>query len=338
MAAPRRAAVLLAACLTLGAVALPSAPGAGAAPQGSPQPLALTMAGTNGAGRIVSPGRACSDGGTGNYRHFSISGPLAAGVLAQLTGTLDGSLDVHHDGQEPPVGPVAGGAFLLGTQSHVTLSNYRGAVQMVLQGGQCSSPASPLSFGADGHQVNAGPFTGTFAVTTDPATTNGSYTGATGSGTYTLSAGVAPGADNPWSLALNGNISIREPALTATVVSTFWGNLGLDYVTRVISVTYQVTNSGTGDSFGATLVSTSSPTNGVTPLGPQPQALGDLPAGQSRQVTVRYRLGLLGPCAVVILNCKFSSVVNVSLPDALDVAATRSATLPITAPALPPPL
>jgi hypothetical protein len=323
--------------LIVGATSLPLSAVA-AAPQGSPQPLVVSVSGTNGVGRIMTPGRACSAGGTGNYRHYGISTSLAPGALSQLTGTLDGSLDIHHDGQEPPVGPVQGGAFLLGTQSHVTLSNYRGAVQLLLQGGQCASPTSPLTFSADGHQVNAGPFTGSFAVNADPSTTNGSYTGTTGSGTYTLSAGIAPGADNPWSLALNGTISIREPALQATVASVFWGNLGLDYVTRTVSVTYQVTNSGTGDAFGASLVSTSSPTNGVTPLGPQPQALGDLPAGQSAQVTVRYQFGLLAPCALVILNCKFSSVVTVSLPDALDVAATRNATLPVSAPALPPPL
>jgi hypothetical protein len=40
----------------------------------------------------------------------------------------------------------------------------------------------------------------------------------------------------------------------------------------------------------------------------------------------------------VILNCNFSSVVNVSLPDALDVPSTPSSTLPVTAPVLPPPL
>ncbi len=336
------AAAVLTTCLGLIVTVVPTlAPaiaGAAPAPQGSPQPLAVTMVGSNGVGRIMSPGRACADGGTGNYRHYSISALLPSGVLSQLTGTLDGSVDVHHDGQEPPVGPVQGGAFLLGTQTHVTLSNTRGAVQLVLQGGQCTSPTSPLTFSADGHQINAGPFTGAFTVSPDPSTTNGSYTGATGSGTYTLSAGVAPGADNPWNLALNGSLAIREPALTVTAVSVFWGNLGLDYVTRTVSVTYQVTNSGAGDAFGTSLVSTSSPTNGVTPIGPQPQALGDLPAGQTTQVTVRYQFGLLAPCAVVILNCKFSSVVTVSLPDALDVGATRSATVAITAPALPPPL
>ena len=119
------------------------------------------------------------------------------------------------------------GASWLGAQTHVTLSNYRGAVQLVLQGGQCTSATAPLSFSADGHQINAGPFSGSFAVSTDPSTTNGSYTVATGSGTYTLSAGIAPGADNPWSLALNGTISIREPALTVTVLDTLLGQPGI---------------------------------------------------------------------------------------------------------------
>jgi hypothetical protein len=286
----------------------------------------------------MTPGRPCSDGGTGGYRHYSIDAPIPSGVLSQLTGTLRGSLDVHHDGQEPPTGPVQGGAFLLGSQSHVTLTNDRGAVQLLLQGGQCGSPSAPLSFSADGHQISAGPFNGTFSITTDQATTNGAYRMATGSGTYTLTAGVAPGANNSWSLALNGNLSILEPALTATVTRTFWGNLGLDYATRMVSVTYQITNSGKGDAYNTSLVSTSSPTNDVTALGPQPQPLGDLLAGQSTQVTVRYRLGLLSPCTAVILNCNFTSMVNVALPDALDVPATSSATLPVTAPALPPPL
>jgi hypothetical protein len=311
---------------------------ANAAGQGTPQPLTTSLSGSNGVGSIVAPGRACSDGGSGSYRHYSIDAPLPGGVLSQLTGSLRGTLDVHHDGQEPPVGPVQGGAFLLGTQSHVTLTNYRGAVQLLLKGGQCGSPTSPLTFSPDGHQITAGPFTGTFAVNTDPSTTNGSYRGSTGSGTYTLTAGIAPGADNAWSLALNGAISILEPTLAVTVDHTFWGNLGLDYATRIVSVTYKVVNNGPGDAYGASLVSTSSPTNDVQALGPQPQPLGDLLNGQSTFVTVRYHLGLLSPCQAVILNCTFSTVVNLSSPDALDVPAAPSATLSATAPSVPPPL
>jgi hypothetical protein len=338
-------------------------PSATAAPQGNPQPLnvlntspATPLAGTNGVGRIMVPGRTCSEGGSGNYRHYSFDGPIPAGVLSQLTGTLRGSVDVHHDGVEPPVGPVSGGAFLLGDQNHVTLTNYRGAVQLILHGGQCTSATSPLTFSADGHQIAAGPFNGKWDITSDIGSTNGAYRSASGSGSYTLTAGVAPGADNPWSLQLSGNISILEPKLTATVVKTFWGNLGLDYATRIVSVTYQITNTGTttskGDAFNTAVSNWSSPTNDVHPLGPStqalgdqlhpqppsPQPLGDLLSGQSTQVTLRYQLGLLSPCLLVILNCNFTSVVTMSGPDALDVPGTFSSTLPVTAPNLPPPL
>ncbi len=107
---------------------------------------------------------------------------------------------------------------------------------------------------------------------------------------------------------------------------------------RNVSVTYQVTNSGPGDSYGDTLVSTSSTTPGVTPLGITPQPLGDLAAGASTTVTVRYNLGLLAPCTLVILNCKFASTLTATMPDALDVPSTLSASTPVSAPTLPPPL
>jgi hypothetical protein len=315
--------------------------GAKAAPQGSPQPLNVTVSdatGTTSAGRIMAPGRPCTDGGSGAYRHYSITSPLSPGVFGQIPGTIDGSIDVHHDGTEPPTGAVSGGAFLLGDQTHATLSNYRGALQVLLHGGRCGSTTAPISFDPTGHVVSAGPFTGSFDVNTTPGTTNGAYRGATGHGTYTLNAGVAPGANNKWSLVLNGNISILEPTLTATVVSSFWGDLGIDYAFRIVTVTYNVTNNGPGDAYNTALASTSSPTNDVTALGPQPQALGDLLAGQSQIVTVRYRLGLLSPCTLVILNCSFTSVVTMSGADALDVPGTFVSTLPVTAPTLPPPL
>jgi hypothetical protein len=286
----------------------------------------------------MAPGRACADGGSGAYRHYSITSPIPSGAFAQIPGTIDGSIDVHHDGTEPPTGPVTGGAFLLGDQSHATLTNYRGAVQVLLHGGQCGSPTSPISFDPTGHVVTAGPFSGTWDVNTTPGTTNGAYRSATGTGGYTLTAGVAPGADNAWTLTLNGQISILEPNLVATVVATYWGDLGLDYALRKVSVTYKVTNTGPGDAYGTSLVSTASPTNGVVAEGPPNQPLGDLQNGQSELVSVKYQLGLLSPCQLVILNCNFSTVVNMSGPDALDVPGSFSSTLPVTAPALPPPL
>jgi hypothetical protein len=66
--------------------------------------------------------------------------------------------------------------------------------------------------------------------------------------------------------------------------------------------------------------------------------LGDLASGASTDVTVRYNLGLLAPCALVILNCSFSTTLTATMPDALDVSSTDSASAQVTAPNLPPPL
>ena len=308
---------------------------AGAATGSGPQNLTFSVSGANGVGSIVNPGLPCASGGQGNYRDFTVSAPLPGGVLSNLAGDLRASLDVQHDGVEPPVGPVTTNAFLLGSASHVTLSNQRGTVQLALTSGTCAKPTLPF----DGTTI--GPATVTWAI--DPASTGntGSYRNATGSGTLLLQAALGPGADNPWSMAVGagqGKIAVLQPALGISVVNTFWGNLGLDYALRNVSVTYRITNSGPGDAFGVVLASTSSPTNGVTPLGPTPQTLGDLASGASTTVTVAYHLDLLAPCALVVLSCKFDSKLTATMPDALDVPSTQTATAPITAPNLPPPL
>ena len=46
-------------------------------------------------------------------------------------------------------------------------------------------------------------------------------------------------------------------------------------------------------------------------------------AGQSATFTVRYQLGLLSPCTLVILNCTFATTVTMSMPDALDTPDPR---------------
>lgn len=305
----------------------------------TPQPLTVSATGTNAVGRIVDPGRRCADGGSGQYRHVGVESPLPitpnAVITAAAPGFIRGTFDVHHDGDEPvgtPISPSANQAFLQGTESHVTLSNQRGAVQLRLSAGNCATPT--LSF--DGHTVSGA---GTWKI--DPVGTNGDYQGATGTGTFNLSLGVAPGADNPWSLSLNGNISVPQPSLKVEVVSTTWGNLGVDYVTRRVTVTYRVTNTGPGDTFGAVMTNTSSPTPGVTPLGPQPQPLGDLRNGESTTFSVRYAFTLLaGPCQLIILGCEFDTRVAVSMPDVLDKADVPppSATNHVKAPTFPPPL
>jgi hypothetical protein len=306
-----------------------------AAPAGGVPPthtLSLTATGANGVNSIMSPALSCADGGQGNYRNELIEAPLPAGILGQVAGDVRGNLNVNHDGVEPPVGAVTNNAFLLGNTSRVSLSNQRGAMQLQLSAGTCAKPT--LAF--DGTTV--GPGSGTWTI--DPASpgNNGAYRQAGGSGTFSLTARVGPGAANPWSISLTGTATILEPSLSISVVKTYWGNLGLDYALRNVSVTYAITNSGPGDAFGVTLDSTSSSTKGVTPLGPTPQAVGDIASQQSAQATVVYHLGLFDPCTDVILNCNFASTLNVTMPDALDSPVTSSASAPVSAPALPPPL
>jgi hypothetical protein len=295
-----------------------------------PQPLNISANGTNGVGSIVNPGLSCAQGGEGNYRDFLLSAPLAPGVVSSLPGNLRANLDVQHDGVEPPVGPVTNEAFLLGNASAATVSNQRGTLQLVLSAGTCASPTLPF----DGTNLSG---SGTWTIVPTSAGNTGSYRSATGSGNFSLKARVGPGAANPWSLSLTGSVSVLQPSLAVSVVNTFWGNLGADYALRIVSVTYQVTNTGPGDSFASILTSSSSSTDDVTALGPTPQSLGDLASGASTLVTLRYHLGLFDPCALVILNCTFHTTLSASMPDALDVPASYSASADATAPAFPPP-
>jgi hypothetical protein len=305
----------------------------GAPVGGSPSPYSLneSASGANGVGSIVDPGLSCAQGGQGNYRDYLLSTTVPGGVLSSLPGNLRANLNVQHDGVEPPVGAITDDAFLLGNTSHATFSNQRGTMQLELSSGTCASPTLPF----DGTTVSG---SGTWVVDPTSSGNSGSYRQATGSGTFTLSAGIAPGAANPWSLGLTGSVNVLQPSLAVSVVNTFWGNLGLDYAARDVSVTYQITNNGPGDSYGDTLVSTAPASAGATPLGPTPQTLGDLAAGASTDVTVRYNLGLLAPCTLVILACTFSSTLTATMPDALDVPTTQTATASVTAPDYPPPL
>jgi hypothetical protein len=303
-----------------------------------PAPLTVSVSGNNGVDRIQDPGRRCADGGSGQFRHASIEAALPATpnavISASLPGVIRGSFDVHHDGDEPVSTPLSGAAakaFLQGSESHLTLSNQRGSVQLRLTSGSCASPT--LAF--DGTTVSG---SGTWTV--DANSTTGSYRTATGTGAFTFSLGVAPGADNPWNVDVNGNITVPQPHLKVEALSTTWGNLGVDYLTRRPTVTYRITNTGPGDTFAPVLTKAISPNNGVATLGPIPQNLPDLQSGQSTTLSVRYQLGLLSPCALVILGCQFDTTLSVSMPDVLDRADSPppSATVHVRAPDLPPPL
>jgi hypothetical protein len=291
---------------------------------GAPQPLNVDASGTNGAGRITRPGRACAEGGDGAHWHYEYDTELAPGVFSQLESDLGLHLDAHSDldhGQP--------GGWLAGEESYATIANQRGTLKLRMQdGGSCGAPTATLT---PEHVATAG----SWAVEEG----TGSYEGTTGSGTFAVDAGIAPGADNPWNLDLAGNVSVLLPSLDATVVSTHWGNLGTDYLNRTVSVLVRLTNNGPGDSFGARLTAANPINPGVTLRTGMPIPLGDLAAGESEDVVVRYQFNLLtGPCTLIILGCQFDARFTVSMPDALDVAASYQDVARVTAPNLPPPL
>ena len=300
----------------------------------------MTITSVDGAGNSSTPGRSCSDGtgadrGTGAYWHYDYGAALAANTLSSLESTARVHLDLHSDTQryQNATGVYAPGAtaFLQGNESHASFLNQRGSIKVRLSSGTCDAPT--LTF--NGSNASGGGVwvldsgTGAYRDVTSPG------------GTFALAnAEVNPGADNALSLSLvTGSFAIPDPSLKLEVLKTFWGGLGTDYLTRRATVQFRITNTGPGDAFGATLQSTSSPTPGVTPLGPTPQALFDLPSGKSTIVQVRYQFSLLsGPCALILLNCNFQASATVNFPDAFDAAHVLSATVATKAPNLPPPL
>lgn len=300
-----------------------------------PASLSVSVSGADGEGRIEAPGRSCGAGGDGAQWHYDYGAPFAAGVLGNVAGELRLHVDLHSDRMRfpntgPPVATSQPAGFLQGRGSYATLLNRRGAikVRMTSGGGSC---ASAPTFTFDGSNAS-----GAGEWVMDQGT--GAYRGATGSGTFTLANEVNPGANNAFSVNLTGAITVLGTTLKVEKINEYWASLGTDYITRKVTVVYRITNTGPGDAFGARLVSATSPTNGVSPLGPVPQSLGDLLSGQSRMVQLRWQLGLTAPCELVILSCRFDTTLGVDLPDALDRTSVQTGTVPVQAPNLPPPL
>jgi hypothetical protein len=299
----------------------------------APSPLSVTVTGTDGEGRIEAPGRSCTVGGDGAQWHYDYGGPYGTGVLGNVPGEVRLHVDLHSDRMRfpntgPPVATAQPAGFLQGLGSYATLLNRRGAVKVRLSSGGSCTAAPTMTF--DGSN-NYG--SGTWSM--DQGT--GSYRGATGSGTFDLVNEVNPGNDNKFTLKLLGTIDVLGATLKLEQIGTYWASLGADYLTRKVTVMYRVTNTGPGDAYGVRVTQATSPTAGVNPVGPIPQNLGDVLAGQSRIVQVRWQLGLLQPCELVILNCEFDTTLKVDLPDALDRTSVQSATVHATAPNLPPP-
>lgn len=326
-----RWSTMLVAVVTVSALGAPGA--AGGATAAVPVPLNLSVAGANGSGYIETPGRTCAEGGQGAYWNYDYSAPVGAGAFSQQPGDLRLRLALHSDlvrfpgslSPTPAAGPPR--AFLQGDDSHASLANSRGTLKVRLRSGTCAAPT--LAF--DGISSSG---SGTWEVSEG----QGSYRGATGSGSFTVSADVAPGADNPFSLQLDGQVSVLQPSLKVEVLKAYWGSLGTDYLTRRVTVAYKITNTGPGDAFAAKVLKITSSTPGVTPIGGTNLPLGDLEPGQSEVVSLRFQLGLLGPCQLVILGCSFATTTFVDWSDALDVVSHPSAASTAKAPTLPPPL
>jgi hypothetical protein len=291
-----------------------------------PSPLRIDHAMGFGNGPIHAPGLPCANGGSGSAWHDDYIAALPSGIFSNLTGTSRFHLDVHSEGSGAPIAAYTNG-YLDGASSRAVLENERGSLRLALTAGSCATP----SLGFNGTTVNG---TGTWRVESG----DGAYRRAVGSGVVAINrADVAPGADNPFDISVNGTVDVLATTLKVEVVRTYWGFLGLGYALRQPTVVYKITNLGPGDAFGVRLTGASSSTAGVTTLGSIPQFLADLPAGDSEEAHVVYKFDLLKPCTGIILNCTFSSTLTVNLPDALDRPSVQTATVSATAPALPPP-
>lgn len=331
---------MIVAGLLIGAAA-PAAP-TQAQEAGPSTALQLTgLSGRNGVGKISTPGRPCAAGGDGAYWHYDYSAPLerldlASELVKTRFSSQPGEFRLHLDLHSEDAGRPAPNAFLLGGESHASLINDRGTVKLRLKAGDCSKPG--LSFNGT---------TASGSGAWEVGSSTGAYRNATGNGTFTIhQADVAPGADNPFRLDLTGGLIVQQPSLSVPTVDAYWGNLGLDYLLRRLTVVYEVKNEGPGDAFSVQFVGAQPKDVGtavtVVPPAANPTRLGDLRSGQSDKVKVRYRIGTGDPpCDAVLLQCRFNAEVTVNMLDALDrtrPGGPTARTVQVAVPNFPPPI
>ena len=305
---------------TVAALLLPVVLAEGSAVAG--QPLAFSIQGEDARTRVPPPGAtiiACSAGGNATHHHVTDQS-LGAGVLSQLAGTVRTDLDLHLPG---------GSGFVVPEQSSAAITNERGEVALDLAAGSCGAPT--VSF--DGSTASG---SGTWAL--DPDQTNGAYRQATGSGTFTFAATFTPGNVNPWQMSFNGEITVLQPDLKVELVRSYWGHLGADYAGRMVSVIYRLTNTGPGDAFNVKVLPPATK-DGIAAVEVFPTDLDDLSAGEEILVTARYKIGIRGQRdGPLLVKRQFDTTISAVMPDALDVASTKSVVVAVTAPAYPPSL
>lgn len=84
----------------------------------------------------------------------------------------------------------------------------------------------------------------------------------------------------------NSNILCQKPSLSLSSAAPFWASYA-DYVTRLLSVTYTIRNSGAQSAYNVAITS-STATNSVTCSTTMPGSIGTIAAGSLQKATLQY--------------------------------------------------
>lgn len=255
-----------------------------------PKSVDVSASNTNGTAVNPSPsGTACNPADAIAFVGSDELGP--ANGLTSLPTELAVSLGILANG--------TGGGSLVASSMRFT--NARGTLPARLESGSCDAPGLSLGPGAASGA-------GVWAVDGDAAT--GAFRQATGTGTFTLSATTQSGGANAWSLSVSGGVSVLQPSLSASLLSSSWAHQPGDPPGRIATVVYRLTNTGPGDGFAGAFDAPGSPT-GFGLLSVTPASFGALPAGGVADVTVRWSV----PTGAVR---EFDTAVHLRYTDALD--------------------
>jgi len=278
--------------------------------------------GINGSGTSIVPGTACVDSGSGDSWSFNY-GPSFA-PAGQFTQTLSAQMGFALDFHAEPTGtdPRTYNKGFFGPNGSITITNTRGSVQLRINAGDCSNPT--VSF--NGQTVSG---SGTWSMLSN----TGAYRQATGNGTVNVSARVDTATNAPFTLLVQGQVDVLDPAITISATKAEWVQPN-DYQNRKLTVTYTVKNTGIGDAFGVKLIGVTPTTGGVTanfPAGTE-RNVGNIKAGKTQTVKVVYTLAKSNPpCTRVYAGCSVTAQLTFRVPDAMDVPLDPNPVLTATA-------
>jgi hypothetical protein len=277
------------------------------APVGSAAPAGLHLSSTSGAGAFVS-GPSCRTGGStilaGAY-HFRYAG-VASGHPVPLATSFEADLDVHRelvvqDGSVVDVGLAALDSNVL------RVSTVRGDLFGRLEAGTCDGGGVVFDETPSGTVARG---TGRWVVTGGTR----SLAAASGGGPLTFEAAVADGVANVLGAELGGSVTVPAPAMTAPPVRAFYPTL-VDWLLGQATVVFRVFDEGPGDGFNVAFsVVPAEP--GVEVADEGEADIGELDAGDARDVAIRFRTGK----PACVLGCAFAIHTTVAFTDAVDGA------------------